>query len=575
MAKVDGVTARVLQARLSGIVRRMQDAIFRTGYSTIVRESQDASAMILDASGQVVGEHVILPLHVSALPEVVAAVRGRYGEAIAPGDGFITNHPYQAGVTHAMDMAVAVPIWVEGELLGWCANIAHKSDLGGVVPGSANGNAREAFQEGVLYPPVRLWHQGRLVREVADILCANSRTPDLVMGDLQGQYGTALLGVEAVRALCARYGVEAVKAAFEWVQAYSEARLRAAIASWPDVIGEGESWLEMGEEAAVRFHVRVAKGGRGLRFDFSGCSDQVASPININPAVARGCIYYALVATVDPTLPNNGGVARVVEPVFRPGSVVAPRFPAPTNTYMSAACALTEAILAALGAFVPGQRLAATGGVGGLTIGGRRRDGTPFVCYETIGSAYGAHPGGDGCSGVSVLLSNTLTAPIEILESEFPLRLRRFALRPDSGGPGQWRGGLGMVREYEILAPEAQLTLRGGKHQLPAEGIDGGRSGGPGALWVTHGGQTRSHPCRISGVQLESGDLVRLEKAGGGGVGPPAARDRKALALDILDGYVSEAAAVEVYGAPRQWVAQVRAAWEAGEPLPFEGTDGG
>lgn len=332
------------------------------------------------------------------------------------------------------------------------------------------------------------------------------------------------------------------------MQAYSAARLRAAIASWPDVVGEGESWLEMGQEAAVRFHVRVTKGGRG--FASTSASAQTKW-LRDQHQSGGGAGMYLLRAGGHRRShsPQQRGVARVVEPVFRPGSVVAPRFPAPTNTYMSAACALTEAILSALNAFVPGQRLAATGGVGGLTIGGRRRDDTPFACYETIGSAYGAHQGGDGCSGVSVLLSNTLTVPIEILESEFPLRLRRFALRPDSGGPGQWRGGLGMVREYEILAPEAQLTLRGGKHQLPADGIEGGRPGAPGALWVTQDGQARSYPCRISGVPLKAGDVVRLEKAGGGGLGPPAARDRKALALDILDGYVSEAAAVEVYGA--------------------------
>lgn len=549
---IDPVTFQVIQQRLSGIVQQMQDNIFRTGYSTIVRESQDASCMILDRDGSVVGEHVILPLHIAALPDVVRAVLRTYPNAIRPGDAFITNHPYLAGVTHSMDMAVAVPVFYQGELIAFCANIAHKSDLGGIVPGTAYGNAREIFQEGIQYPPVKLLDQGRTVYEVEAILRANSRTPDLILGDIRGQVGTAHLGEERLFETIDRYGLAALKETFAGVQNYTETRMRQAIAQWNDGIFEGEEEVDndgIELDSPVFYRVRIEKRGERILFDFSGSSDQTKGPININPSLVRGCCYYAMVAMVDPTLSNNGGVARVVETRFRPGSVVHPEFPAPTNTYMTAATAVTEALFKAMIGLAPGRRMAGTGGGGGVTFGGRRLDGTPFVSYETIGSAYGGRTGKDGVSGVSVLLSNTLTAPVEILETEFPLRINRFELRTDSGGAGQYRGGLGMVREYQMLAQEAQLTLRGGKHREPAFGEDGGMPGALGALIVFPGTpRERRMPSRFSGVQLTTGDVVRLEKAGGGGLGPPAARSHEAVIQDVLNGYVSKDAALSIYG---------------------------
>ncbi|HEV8022581.1 MAG TPA: hydantoinase B/oxoprolinase family protein [Candidatus Lustribacter sp.] len=562
---MDAVTFEVIQSRLSGIVREMQDSIFRTGYSTIIRESQDASCMLLDAEGNVVGEHVILPLHVAALPEVVRAVRRAFDDIVA-GDAFITNHPYIAGVTHSMDMAVITPVFHAGTLIAFCGSIAHKSDLGGVVPGTAYGSARELFQEGIQYPPIRFVAGGEPRRDIEAILRANSRTPDLVIGDIRGQVGVARLGERRLAEVIARYGIDALLETFATAGVVAEKRIREALATWPDGVHEAESFIDtdgVTPDSQVRYHVRIEKRGDRIAFDFTGSDDQRGGPVNISPSLARGCCYYALIATIDPTLANNAGVARVVETTFRPGSVLNPRSPAPCCTYLATCMAIVEAMLVALSDFVPARRMAGNGGTGGISITGRRATGENFVQYEPIGSAYGGRATSDGVSGIAVLLSNTRAASIEILESEFPTRVRRFELIRDSGGPGRYRGGLSPRRVWEVLVDDAQLTCRGGKHDVPASGADGGEPGALGSLTINAGTPSaRSLSSRFSGVRMMRGDILTLEKAGGGGLGDPHTRPFEAILSDVIDGYVTLDAAINRYGAERSRLTSALEQWE-------------
>jgi N-methylhydantoinase B len=523
--------------------------------------------MLMDADGEVVGEHVVLPLHVACLPEVVRAIRRTFDD-IAPGDAFITNHPYEGGVPHSMDMAVVTPFFYDGRLVAFCGSIAHKSDLGGVVPGSGYGSARELFQEGIQYPPVRFMRAGEVVRDAEAILRANSRTPDLVLGDIRGQVGVARLGERRLREMLDRYGLDVALAAFAQKQDVTEQRIRAELATWPDGVFEAEQFVDddgVVMDKRVRYHVRVEKRGDRLSFDFSESNDQTQGPVNIRPPLVRGCIYYALIATVDPQLPNNGGVARVVETTFRKGSVLDPHFPAPCNTYMASTIAVCEIVLRVLSEFVPKRKMAGVGGVGGNSIGGKRPDGTPFVQYESIGSAFGGRAGVDGVSGIAVLLSNARTAPIEVLENEFPTRIRRFELIPDSGGPGEFRGGLAPRRLYEILTDDAQFTLRGNRQVWPAFGRDDGKPGRLGACVLNpERPNARALPSRFSGVKLTRGDRVLLEKAGGGGLGDPHKRPIEHVVADVLDGYVTRDAAITEYGVDPARLDAALAAWDAG-----------
>jgi N-methylhydantoinase B len=562
---MDPVTFQVILSRLSGIVREMQDAIFRTGYSTIIRESQDASCMLLDTNGDVVGEHVVLPLHVTELPEAVRAVQQRFAGDIAPGDAFITNHPYEGGVAHSMDMAVIAPVYCDGELIAFCGSIAHKSDLGGVVPGTSYPSARELFQEGIQYPPIRFVRRGEIVRDVAAILAANSRTPELVLGDLRGQVGVARLGERRLRELADRYGRGTLLEAFAHKLDVTERRARAAIASWPDGTHEAEAFVDhdgVSPDRRVRYHVRIEKRGDRIRFDFTGCDDQAPGPLNIRPPLVRGCCYQSLIAIIDPELPNDGGLARVVEAEFRRGSAVDPHFPGACSAYTPSCNAVIEAVIDALGGFVPTRRNARTGGQGGMSIAGRRPDGSAFVQYELTGSAYGGIVGMDGQSG-ECTYANGFTAPIEIIETEFPTRLRRFELIRDCGGPGEFRGGLSQRRVYEVLTPHAVISLRGGLHKHPAAGRDGGLPGRLGSFTVNPATpQAVAMSNRFGGVPVANGDVVALEKAGGGGLGDPRQRPFAKVLADVLDGYVSRASAIADYGVDAAQLDAELARWE-------------
>ena len=563
---VDPVTFQVVVSRLSGIVQEMQDSIFRTGYSTIVRESQDAGCLILDAAGEVIGEHVVVPLHVPCLPEAVRAVRALFGTDIHAGDAFITNDPYLGAVPHSGDMAVVTPVVAGGEIVAFIGNVAHKSDLGGVVPGTGNAAARDVFQEGTSYPPVRLVSRGVLDRDIVSILRANSRTPDLVMGDLLGQVGVARLGERRIHETIERYGLANVKRVFFSIQDVAERRARAALAAWDDGVFEAESFVEDdGVELGrrIRYHVRVEKRAGRISFDLRATDDQAAGPINIVPSTARGCLSFALIGMLDPTLPNNGGLARVIEAQFRKGSVLDPHFPAPCNTYMNSAMAVTEAAVAALSGFAPDRQHAGNGGGGASVIAGKRGDGTPFVQYELIASAYGGLARRDGPSACHVLVAAGKTLPVEIMESEYPTRMRRFELIRDSGGEGTFRGGLAPRRSYEVLTSSAQWTLRAGRHAAPPAGKAGGKPGGVGSAVVTSpSGALRAQPGRFSALALERGDVVTLEKAGGGGFGDPRRRPFERVLGDVLDGYVSRACALEDYRVDANRLDAALAHWE-------------
>jgi N-methylhydantoinase B len=404
---------------------------------------------------------------------------------------------------------------------------------------------------------------GTVVAGVEAILRANSRTPDLILGDIRGQVGVARLGERRLLEAIERYGLDTVRAAFAARLDHTEDRVRTALAAWPDGIVEDEKRIDGDESTDVRYHVRIEKTGDRIAFDFTGSSDQVAMPINVRPSIVRGCIFFVLIGLLDPAIGNNGGLARAVEVRTRPGSILDPVFPAPTNAYMNTAMALCELILSALSKLASERRVADGGGVGGgLAIAGARADGSHFSTYELVGSAFGARSGKDGISGISALLTNSRTAPIEIMESEFPIRFTRWELIRDSGGAGRYRGGLGPVREYEILAERVSVTLRGGKHRFPATGIAGGADGRLGSCVINPGrAGEKSMPSRFSALQLQKHDVLRLEKSGGAGLGSPAQRPFEDVAADVIDGYVSRDAAVTVYGVDPERLDAVVAEW--------------
>jgi N-methylhydantoinase B len=553
MTTVDPITLQVIQARLAGIVQEMQNSLFRTGFSTIIRESQDASCAILNTQGQVVAQHVVLPLHMGAFPACAAGVLKSYTPLeINEGDAFITNHPYLGGSPHAPDMAVLTPIFYGGEWVGFAANLAHKSDIGGPVPGSCWSQAREIYQEGLHLPPMKYVSRYGSTKDIDAVLAANSRTPELVVGDLRGQVGAARLGERRFQEMMDRYGKAIILDCYEQLFAMTEAKVRSEIASWPDAIGEGERFVDsdgIDLDRPVRIHVRIEKKGSALLFDFSGSAGQTKGPANIRPTIVRAACCYLLTCLVDPALTINYGLAKVIEIKVREGSVVNPKFPAAVNTYNPTVHALVEALLEASSQITPHKKVADGCSSRSIIIGGRsNKTGKSYVQYEIFGGGSGARSIKDGVSGTNVNQSNAKIAPIEIIESEFSTRLRRFELIPDSGGAGTYRGGLGFLREYELLDHDARFSLRSTKHTIAPKGIDGGSDGKTGRCTLNPGTEkARVVPSRYSDHTLRPGDVVRLETPGGGGLGNPVERDPAKVLSDVRNGYVTEEKARDVY----------------------------
>ena len=430
-----------------------------------------------------------------AFPACAAGILKNYTpDEVHEGDAFITNHPYLGGSPHAPDMAVLSPIFFHGEWVGFAANLAHKSDIGGPVPGSCWSQAREIYQEGLHVPPIKFVHKLQISKDIEAMLGANSRTPELVIGDLRGQVGAARLGERRFQELMERYGKETILQSFEELFALTEAKVRAEIASWPDGEGTGERFVDsdgIDLDKPVRLHVRMEKKGDRLLFDFTGCADQTKGPANIRPTIVRAACAYLLTCLVDPALAINYGLARCIEIKVRDGSVVNPIFPAPVNTYNPTVHALVESLLEASSQITPHKKVGDGCSSRSIIIGGRsNKTGKGYVQYEIFGGGSGGRSGKDGVSGTNVNQSNAKIAPIEIIESEFATRVKRFELIADSGGPGKFRGGLGFVREYEVLDNDARFSLRSTKHDIAPKGIDGGADGKTGHC-VLNPGQSR------------------------------------------------------------------------------------
>ncbi len=551
---VDPITLQVIQARLAGIVQEMQNSLFRTGFSTIIRESQDASCAILNTNGEVVAQHVVLPLHMGAFPACAQGVLKTYSPSeIEEGDAFITNHPYLGGSPHAPDMAVLTPIFYRSDWVGFAATMAHKSDIGGPVPGSCWSQAREIFQEGLHLPPIKYASRFEPSRDIEAIIGANSRTPELVVGDMRGQVGAARLGEKRFQEMMERYGKETVLSCYSNLFDLTEAKVRSEIASWPDGMGSGERFVDSDGvelDKPVRIHVKVEKKGDRLLFDFTGCAGQTKGPANIRPTVVRAACSYCLTALVDPALTINHGLARIVEIKVNEGSVVNPRFPAPVNTYNPTVHALVEALFEAFSQLTPHKKVADGCSSRSIIVGGRsNKTGKGYVQYEIFGGGSGGRSGKDGVSGTNVNQSNARIAPVEIIESEFSTRLSRFELIPDSGGAGKFRGGLGFVREYLILDNDARFSLRSTKHTVAPKGIEGGSPGKTGRCALNPNTEKEKIlPSRYSDLTLHPGDVVRLETPGGGGLGNSLEREPARVLADVQNGYVTLQKAQELYG---------------------------
>jgi len=543
-AAVDPVTVQILRNRIGSLMDEMHHHFFRSGYSTIVRESRDFSCVILDGQGRVL---VAPPMffHTPSYKYLVRRIFELYGtDGLADGDVFVCNHPYDGNLPHVPDMGVITPIFHEGALIGFAGSIAHKADVGGTVAGSTWGQATEIFQEGIVYPPIRFYSAGRHNRDVERLIAANSRQPHLTLGDLRGQVAACAIGRDRLRGVCDEYGADTVRAALEAMIEAAAVEFRAALARLPDGTAEAESFLDsdgIDFSRPIRMHVRLTVRDGQVEFDFTGCDRQGRGPVNIRLALVEACVFQVLIGMIDPGLRYSDAARDTVRILTTTGTVIDPIPPAPCSSYMKTCMTVIDMLLEAFGPFVPERAAAYSGGSGGgLSIGYRAKDRKPRgMQYEIFGSAYGGSASRDGASGTTVHLSNIYVTPIEIVETEFPCRVTRFELIPGSGGEGAHRGGLAFRREYEMLEP-GMVIFRGDRAQRPPRGVAGGKAG-RGSRFVLNPGRAGEREMPITTrVEMEAGETMLIEAAGGGGYGDPDSRDPAARAYDLEQGYVDK-----------------------------------
>lgn len=547
---VDAITLEIIANRFNEIQRIMKHRLFRTGYSTILRESFDGGAGLTDSDGNVIGASG-MSIHTRPYACFVAGILKAYGkEGIEEGDVFISNDPYRGGVAHSPDMAVATPVFVDDQLVAFCTSIAHKPDIGGLAPGSASPDSRSIFHEGLLIPPCKFYQRGEMVDSVKRILENNSRTPRLLIGDLQGQVGCTRVGAQLIKELCLQEGLETILAAIEQLMAFSEQRLREALKRIPDGEATAENFLD-GDgivERPVRVALRAVKKGDAITLDFTGSDKQTAGPASAVAQAIEASAIAALLAVADYTIPNNEGVRRAIDFVLPEGSVVNPTHPTPVNSYIPISHLVFNSVMEAMGKLVPERAAADSGlGLGGIAIGySSTRAGGNHVQYEIMVTGTGGTSRNDGCSAIMPMVNFETVQPIEIVESEFPVRIIEFSMLQDSAGAGYHRGGIGVKREYELLE-DAQLVSRLSQRRHGAKGLAGGKAPPVSRTLLLENGEERELPGLIR-LPVTAGVRIRLEQSGGGGWGDPRERDPRAVLTDVNDGFVSAASAREDYG---------------------------
>ena len=559
---VDLITTEVINSKFQSLLIEMRFLLIRSAYSSLMRESRDCGFSFTTAEGEVPfqGANNWLFMYGNAAKKIQ--------EKVPPGelyedDVFIGNDPHEIGAPHTPDVLVMTPVIYEGELVGFSSSVAHKMDFGGAVPGSIFSGATEVFQEGLRLPMIKFYHRGEIVSQVEDIIRGNVRNSDLVLGDLRAQVGATLVGARRFKALVERYGKDTLLGALQEMLAAPPKRISRHVSEWPGEVAEAEVLLDPppNHDSPVRVHLRVTRHGGHLTFDFSESDPQVRSAVNIpRTMLLRQCVA-SVIGMTDPDISENAGAARAISVVTKDGTVASPVSPAPVGSTTMVQPAYEDLILSTLCILKGEGAVARRGGHGTTALGWQEGlvAGRRYVQYEIHHSCTGASQRSDGISGVNPIsymyrnsgrLNDNPTlqeTPIEVLEVQFPVRVKRYEFIPDSGGAGKYRGGTAPRRVYEALGA-ADLNVR---HSLsfviPASGVGGGQPGSKGHV-VVNAGTPAEVEVEGWSYDLKAGDTLTFESGGGGGVGEAFQRDPQLVLRDVADGFVSVEGARNDYG---------------------------
>ncbi|NBI69732.1 hydantoinase B/oxoprolinase family protein [Clostridiaceae bacterium] len=554
---IDTVTVEVVRNLLMSIAEETYGIIVRSAYSTNMKERRDVCTAVIDPDGNSVAQVESLAALLGSMLNVVPNIYEKFGkENIRPGDMFIANDPYHGGGNHLPDIVIAAPAFAGDRLIGWIANIGHHSDIGGKVPGSTSGDADSLFQEGIRIPVLRIHQDGKLISSVMDLLLDNTRVPQEREGDLTAQMSANLIGVQRIQEAYERYQ-EALPACMSELVSYSERRVRAVVSGLPDgeycytdyVDGCGGKYPD-----PLPIKVKVTIRGDRLTIDFTGTAEQIKAPINVPYPCTKAAVFFSVKALMGDDIPANEGINRAVKIIAPRGCIVNPTEPSPIGAQIDCQQRIPDAIFGALAPIFPDTVVTAGNGACTTTIlAGEGAIGTDsvFIFHEVIAGGGGASRNLDGLSGVQVNMTNTSNMPIEATEMEFTKILaRKYELKADTGGAGEYRGGLGIERELEVLQDEVAYTGLGDRHKFRPWGLAGGRDGAAGAFYrveAADGTVTRMGH-KTTSLPLKRGDIIRVTTPGAGGYGDPFRRAPEHVLKDVIESKVSVEAAKNEYG---------------------------
>ena len=548
---MDPVTLAILKGRLEQIADEMDATLFRSAFNPIIAEAHDASHGIYDA---ITGETLVqgksgLPIFVGVMAFAVKAVIDKVARdgGLEDGDVYIFNDPYDGG-THLSDFRLVKPIYRNGEVFCYLASVGHWHDVGGNVPGNYNPEATECFQEGMLIPPVKLFSAGVLNSDIVDILSSNSRLPNSLYGDMNGQINALDLGKQRLNDLLDHYGEDNIKKALSLLKMRADRMMRDHLSALPNGTISVEDFLDNDgvNDAALRLAVDMTIEDERLIIDFSRSSPACAGPVNISRSTTIAASYVAL-KHIFTDVPANAGVLQPVDFIIPEDSFLSVRAPKPVGGYTETILRLIDVLFQAFEHIAP-ERVngCAYGTINALSIAGHRKNGSRWVMFSFFGGGHGGHPEGDGLNHGNAPISTATIPPLEILEAAYPVAFTQWALRPNSGGSGKHRGGLGAIYEIELLEESATAFLFGERGKFPPPGVVDGGAGAMNKFYydsddddAVNSKKTPPLISKVTGIKLRKGQRVRLETPGGGGYGKSADRPQHLIDNDIAQGYVS------------------------------------
>jgi N-methylhydantoinase B len=550
-ADIDPVRFEVIRNALLAITEEMGATLRRAAYSTNIKTRGDFSCAFFDRDLRTIAQAFAQPSHLGSLAHIVPrAIRDYGADRLVPGDGILINDPYLGGV-HLNDITLITPVFHDGALFGYVANIAHHVDVGGGAPGSI-GVSSEIYQEGLVIPPVRFVKDGQIDRDLFAMIRSNFRGTREISGDFRAQTAANRLGAQRIEALAAQHGAATLHQYLDELLRYTERRTRAAFAEFPDgrfnadmlMDGDGVS------DAPVKLAASVTIDGGRLTVDLTGCDGQRKSPTNATSSQTYSGVVYVLKCLIDPDIPVNDGFYRLIDIRSRPGSVVHAQHPAAVAAGWEIAMQLCDLLFKALAPALPDRVVAGTKGcVCNIAFGGiNPTSGEYFTYYETIAGGYGATLTTDGMDAVQAHFQNTENAPIEETEANYPVRILRYALIENSEGGGRHRGGLGVRRDYAFPGHEPSFSILSDKARYAPWGLFGGGAARP-AKYILNPdtAAARELPSKIT-FQLAPGDVVSVQTPGGGGTAAALDRDPERVATDVAQGKISAARARALYG---------------------------